>query len=271
MPRSKSPRIDKYDLYEASVQSPETHTKWFLSVYKDEFGKFPRHLREDFCGTYRICCEWVSRNRQNTALGLDLDPEPLAYGKRKHFSQLSAEQKKRITIERQDVLVPTSQKSDLIVACNFSFCIFKDRATLLRYFRACLRSLRKDGMLMLELAGGPGMIEPTRERKTVQDARGRKFTYVWDQKSFDPIHRNGHYAIHFRLWDGSWVKDAFTYDWRLWTIPEIREALAEAGFGRTVVYWETEHQGRGTGEFAPTETGDNAYSWIAYIAGFKSA
>ena len=61
------------------------------------------------------------------------------------------------------------------------------------------------------------------------------------------------------------MMEAFHYHWRLWTIPEVRDALKEAGFDFTCVYWETEHKGKGTGEFIRTETGDNAYSWIAYV------
>ena len=43
------------------------------------------------------------------------------------------------------------------------------------------------------------------------------------------------------------------------------EKLADAGFKSSAVYWETEHKGEGTGEYIRSETGDNAYSWIAYV------
>ena len=65
------------------------------------------------------------------------------------------------------------------------------------------------------------------------------------------------------------MHDTFTYDWRLWTIPEVREAMREAGFDQTAVYWETEHKGEGTGEYVRSEHGDNAYAWVAYIVGVK--
>ena len=44
--------------------------------------------------------------------------------------------------------------------------------------------------------------------------------------------------IHFEFTNGSRLKRAFTYEWRLWTLPEIRELLGEAGFSRSTVYWE---------------------------------
>jgi hypothetical protein len=122
------------------------------------------------------------------------------------------------------------------------------------------------------MAGGPGMIERTRESKTVRPGRRKnsaKVTYTWDQKSFNPITRDAQYAIHFKIPGKAPLKNAFTYDWRLWTIPEVRDALEEAGYSRSVVFWETEHKGEGTGEYVQTEEGDNAYSWIAYVVGIK--
>jgi len=256
--------MNKYTYYERAVQSPATHVLWFVGVFREIFGRYPISLREDFCGTFRLCCEWVKRSRHNSALGLDLDAEPIRYGQKTHRTQLTAGQKKRLTILQQDVLKPSVSKSDLIVACNFSFYIFKQRALLLKYFRSCRRSLRPSGMLLLEMAGGPSMITSVRETKRLKD-----FTYVWDQQSFNPITHDAKYAIHFKLKNGAAIRDAFTYDWRLWTIPEVRDALLEAGFDEALVYWETEHQGQGTGEYLQTLEGDNAYSWIAYVVGVK--
>jgi SAM-dependent methyltransferase len=274
MPSKKSaelrvtPRIrEKYELYEEAVQSPEFHADWFVSAYKDLRGKYPVLLREDFCGTFRISAEWVKRNRKNRAICLDLDPEPLAYGAEKNFRDMTPGQLKRIRVLKQNVISVTRPAADLVIACNFSYCIFRTRAELVRYFRAVRKSLKPDGVFMIDLAGGPGMIEKMRERKTLRQKGKRLGTYVWDQQSFDPIHREGHYAIHFRLADGRVLNDLFRYQWRLWTIPELRDIMADAGFEETFVYWESEHEGKGTGEYIRTETGTNDYSWIAYVAG----
>jgi hypothetical protein len=49
-------------------------------------------------------------------------------------------------------------------------------------------------------------------------------------------------AIHFRVDEGGEIiyqqHDAFVYHWRLWSIPELRDCLAEAGFKRIEVYSE---------------------------------
>ncbi len=260
-------RVDKYALYERSVQSPEVDAVWALSIYRELHGHYPVSLREDFCGTFKLSCAWVQRNRKNVAYAIDLDPEPLAYGRKKHFRKLTPAQKKRLRIIRGDVLRTKTPKVDLVVVGNFSFNILKERSKLLRYFRAVRKGLRPRGMIILEMAGGPGMIQPMRERRTVREKGMRPFTYIWHQRSFDPITRHALYSIHFKFEDGTQARDAFTYDWRLWTIPEIRDVLADAGFEQSFVYWETTHKGEGTGEFVRAEAGDNAYSWIAYVVG----
>jgi hypothetical protein len=63
------------------------------------------------------------------------------------------------------------------------------------------------------------------------------------------------------------MRRAFEYSWRMWTLPEIRELLAEAGFRRSTVYWEgtEEDTDEGDGEFTPNDTGEADLAWIAYI------
>jgi SAM-dependent methyltransferase len=256
-----------YDLYERSVQSAQTHIDWVVSIFHDIRGKYPVHLREDFCGTFQLSCAWVKRNRNNTAIGLDLDPEPLTYGKRKHYSKLKSDQKRRLRVLQQNAISTTRPGADVLLVGNFSFYALKEREQLRQYFKNAKRSLTKDGIFILEMAGGPGMIAKMTERRTVKISPKKKFTYVWDQKTFDPITHDATYSIHFHFPNGKKFRDAFTYDWRVWTIPEIREILLEAGFSKTVVYWEGSHKGEGTGEFLPMENGDNAYSWIGYVIG----
>ncbi len=256
-------------LYERSVQSPRIHVEWFDRMYREIRQKTALSLREDFCGTFAFSYEWANSNPKRTALGLDLDKDPIRYGKETRLAKAPAQLRRRVKTLLKDVRTVTTPKVDLAIACNFSFCIFKERKQLTEYFRSVCKSLNDDGILILEAAGGPGMIEPLKERKTLRKNGKPELTYIWHQKSFDPIHRNGKYAIHFKLPNGKVIEDAFTYDWRLWTIPELREALDEAGFSRSVIYWETEQKGVGTGEYHQTETGDNAFAWVAYIIGVK--
>jgi hypothetical protein len=69
---------------------------------------------------------------------------------------------------------------------------------------------------------------------------GTPFWYVWEQRSANPLTGRVLNAIHFRRPDARGgvrhIKDAFTYDWRLWSIPELREAMTDAGFASTEVH-----------------------------------
>jgi hypothetical protein len=76
--------------------------------------------------------------------------------------------------------------------------------------------------------------------------------------------------IHFHFQDGSKINQAFSYDWRLWTLPEIKELLLEAGFKKVSVYWENEDDdGEGNGEFSIDGEGEADLAWVAYIVAEK--
>jgi hypothetical protein len=97
-----------------------------------------------------------------------------------------------------------------------------------------------------------------------------EFTYIWDQARYSPVTGEMLCHIHFKFPDGSKLKKAFSYDWRLWTLPEVREMLTDAGFERVTVYWEgTDEDGEGNGVFTPEEKGEADAGWIAYIVAEK--
>jgi hypothetical protein len=57
--KTRAQREDKYDLYQRSVQEPEPDVSLIGRVFKQHFGRPPRLLREDFCGTAHLACELV--------------------------------------------------------------------------------------------------------------------------------------------------------------------------------------------------------------------
>lgn len=262
--------VNKFKLYEEAVQSPDWHAKHLPEFHEWLTNKKPYLLREDFCGTSRISCEWAKKSKKHQAVGLDLDQETLDYALNVNIAALPKDAQKRVTLYRQNVLVPTTKKFDLIAACNFSFFIFKEREALLQYAHAAFKSLKKGGTFFLEMAGGEGMLEEVREPRSFTLKGYGKVKYVWEQHQYDPITAVSDYSIHFRLPNGRWMKDAFTYHWRLWGIRETREILKQAGFKRTEVFWETcNRKGEGTGNYVPMENGDHAHAWIAYVIGVK--
>ena len=78
-------RFDKYELYEHSVQDPEHVMGNLARTFRRLRGRDARTLREDFCGTGANLEAWAIRHPDNRAIGIDLDPEPLAWGTRRRF------------------------------------------------------------------------------------------------------------------------------------------------------------------------------------------
>ncbi|MEL7298261.1 MAG: class I SAM-dependent methyltransferase [Pseudomonadota bacterium] len=264
-PATLAQNADRHELYERSVQDVETEIDFVDDTYFQLRGKRATLFREDFCGTASASCEWVKRRGKNHAIGVDFDRPTLDWGLDHRVSLLEAKQQLRIRLQHDDVLKVSTLPADIIGAFNFSYFTFKDRDTLRRYFSQAHAGLADDGLFILDAFGGSEAHSELKEKTKHDD-----FTYVWHQKKYRPV--TGHLLchIHFHFADGSKMKKAFTYDWRLWSLPEIRELLSEAGFSNVVVYWEgTDEDGEANGEFAPSAGGDADPAWIAYIVAEK--
>jgi len=263
-PRTMADTADRHLLYEQSVQNPGAELEFIDRVYREEFDRLPHLLREDFCGTANLGCAWVAHRPRNRCLGVDLDGPTLAWGRRHNLAPLG-KSARRLTLVQDDVRNVRTPRAEVLAATNFSWWTFRTRAELAGYFRNCRRSLRPEGMLMLDIYGGPEAQQAQLEEREMDG-----FTYVWDQDEFNPITHDYRCKIHFHFPDGSRLEDAFTYHWRLWSIPETRELLRETGFRTTRVYWEgADEDGEPDGDFQPSETGDTAPAWVAYIVAFR--
>lgn len=263
-------RADKYRLYQRSVQEPEAEVRFFRRAYRDAYACDPVVLREDFCGTFAVCCEWVKQGKTRRAIGVDLDPEPLAWGTANNLAKLDPQAQKRVTLLQEDVRKRASSGADVLAAQNFSFWLFKTRKDVVRYFKAAWHNIAAKGVMVVDMMGGP---EIHKEHQT--DLRSFRnyggFKYEWEQARFDPITHDVLFHIHFAFKDGSRLNKAFTYDWRLWTMPEVREMLLEAGFSRADVYWEnTESKtGEGSGVYRRRMSAPAEACWIAYVVAVK--
>jgi len=258
-------------LYEFSVQSPKWQVEYLPQFHEHWLKKKPLRFREDFCGSGRISCEWVKSSAKNSAVGLDLDADALQYARHVNAGQLLSEkERQRISFEKRDVLSARGGEYDWIGAFNYSYFVFHERRQLLKYFRSAYRSLGKKGSLFLEIAGGPGFIQPDQTHKTFRVPGVGAFTQVWEQHGMDPITQVADYSIHFQLPDGQWLVDAFTYHWRIWHPREVREALSEAGFQESYMLLEkTNRKGEGTGELEVCEEAELTPTWVGYIVGLK--
>ncbi len=264
-PDSMAARADVHELYEEAVQNVEHEVEFLQNTFKSLTGRTAYLFREDFCGTASAACQWVLQGPEFQAIGVDIDPSVLEWGRENRVSRLPAEDRTRVSLIESDVMTVETPKLDLLAAFNFSYFIFDTREKILAYFRRAYDALKDDGVFFIDLFGGPEAFEETKE-KTKYD----NFTYIWHQAEFHPVTHYIRCHIHFKFPDGSRIKKAFTYEWRLWTAPELREMLAEAGFRNSTVYWEGEDDdGEGNGEFTPDEKGEADLAWIAYIVAEK--
>lgn len=258
-------RADRHALYQKSVQVPEGDIANFEEMFKRFVKRKPLVMREDFCGTAFLSATWAASDPKRKAIGIDLDAPTLQWGREHNLAKLTPAQRKRVELHQANVLDGVGERADLTCALNFSYSVFKTRAELLRYFRVVREKLVDDGVFITEVYGGTeAIIEIVDERKYDD------FTYIWQQAKYNPITHDTLCHIHFRFPDRSKIDKAFTYDWRLWTIPELRELLTEAGFRKVEVWWEgVDEDGEGSGDYAPTEEEENQESWLVYIVAAK--
>ncbi len=259
-------KADRHVLYEHSVQCVESEIDFIDDTFKELRGRRAKLIREDFCGTANTSCEWVRRRPGNRAIGVDLDESVLEWGLKNKVNKLKPAQRKRVELINADVLRVKTEPVDAVLAMNFSYWLFTSRNALRAYFKSVRDSLAPGGMFFLDCYGGSDAHKEMREKRTIKYAGG-DFTYVWDQHRFDPISHMMECFIHFHFSDGSKMNRAFSYNWRLWSLPELRELLAEAGFARSTVYWEgsEEDSGEGDGNFEPAERGEADLAWICYL------
>lgn len=252
---------DKHELYQKAVQSPEADLEMLARVFRRERKRAARHLREDFCGTALLSATWLRMHPDNTAEGFDIDPEPVSWGLARNFEPGDSE---RCRLHLKDVRESGERAPQLRIALNFSYWVFTERAQLLEYFRSAYESLAEDGIFAIDLYGGPDSTEEMEERR-----RCGGFTYVWEQLRFWP--GTGAYScrIHFEFPDRTKMQ-AFSYEWRFWTLGELRDILRDAGFARVDSYFEgTDKRGQGDGEFKKGVRGENCAAWLAYLIALK--
>lgn len=273
--RSKAKKIpgrladlaDPHLLYQHSVQDVESEIDFVEDTWSELRQRPAFLLREDFCGTANTSCEWIRRDEDHQAVGVDLDATVLEWGRLNNLAELSEEQSQRIELIHEDVLHARPGLVDIILAMNFSYYLFLTREDLREYFANALDGLVSDGILFLDAYGGYEAPMVLTEPRECKDDDGKDFTYIWDQAEFNPIDSCMTCNIHFEFSDGSRLDNAFSYRWRLWTLPEIREILYEAGFMQVDIYWEgtDEDTNEGNGIYTPSEVGDADPGWVCYI------
>jgi hypothetical protein len=267
-PRYTARTADKHVLYEAAVQEPDAEFDFLDKVFRDRRGRLPVSIREDFGGTAYNSCVWVKRRPGNTAVAVDLHRPTLLTASKRHTGTLTAEQRSRLQLVPANVLSPAllrRPKVDAVLALNFSYWIFHQRATLVEYFAKARAALAPGGTLILDFFGGTDVHRECQDRR-----RCSGFTYIWDQARYDPM--TGRYTchIHFEFRDGTALRKAFTYHWRLWTLPELQDVLRDAGFTDIGLYAEGNRpDGSGDGRYRLRKGHPCDRTFLAYITAWR--
>lgn len=267
-------RFDCHYLYEASVQTTAHAIDFMRRVYRRRNGEPMRVLREDFCGTAKLACDWVRRHRNNRAVGIDLDGETLHWARAHHLPYLTDDQRQRVQLVEGDVRQANVPVCDVVCAFNFSYFIFKQRERLKAYLQSVRRGLGPGGLFVCDIYGGSGAFGPLREERIIakerhdDGTRTPAFTYRWEHAAFNAATHEVEGRISFIFKDRSTQRRAYVYDWRLWTVPEMVDLLTETGFSDPRVYthgWD--ENGESDDCYRPRSRFDNEEGWLAYIVG----
>ena len=236
-----------------------------------EFGNKATIFREDFCSTFLNSLTWVKSNPKNVAYAIDLDPVPLQYGKEVHIKTLREDQKKRLHVVNDNVMTVKTPKVQIISISNFSICFLKKRKDMLAYFKACLSALQPKGLFIFDLLGGEELPEDEEDATNFKLPDGQKATYYWEHASYNVLSNEAEFYIHYKIKGQKKMNRVFSYDWRMWSLPELKDLLLDAGYSRVDFYWEGDEKNGngGNGIYRKAQKAKSCPIWLAYIVAVK--
>jgi SAM-dependent methyltransferase len=278
--RVASKAMGKLELYRWAVQDPVGQVNCLAGIYQRYRRRLPKRLREDFAGTSADCVHWLWRGGE-LAVAVDIDGPTLRFARRRARRILGDRDVRRLQFVRADVLrvlPPKVPRVDVVSVGNFSIFLLPDRSALRAYFRGAWRGLRREGMVAVLAFGGPGFLGPRVKRRRVArtalyavEPPPDAFDYYWEQLGFDAVGGRLDCRMHFitgrRRERRSW-RNAFRYTMRVWTLPELTDAMKEAGFTRTEVWYQPAARRRNA-VMRPVERIDSRRDWVAYVIGLR--
>jgi precorrin-6B methylase 2 len=86
------------ELYEKSVQNVEHEVEFMQTTFQQIRGRKAHLFREDFCGTASVCCQWVRQGEDYQAIGVDIDPKVLEWGRTNRLAKLATADQPRVSL-----------------------------------------------------------------------------------------------------------------------------------------------------------------------------
>ncbi len=270
-PRKRRPH--KLELYRRAVQHPLAEVTFLQRVYEHYSIYGAKLLREDFAGTCALSSMWVNLRDNYEAMAIEKHGPTVRWAQRTALKELGTDNI-YLHIVEADVMDLYEPRVDITCALNFSTFIYHDRDELAEYFVNAYRGLKKRGIFVMDAYGGPGAMRVGTQSRHVPpeneyDKTDRGFEYHWEQRSFDALTHRTDCRIHFTLPDGHYFENAFRYNWRLWTLPELVEIMSKSGFRSVGVWCDTFDPDTGTsdGKYKPVEKLPAREDWVAYVVG----
>jgi SAM-dependent methyltransferase len=277
--------MDTLELYRWAVQDPETHAVVLRTMYERvRPGRQPVVLREDFAGTAAESVAWVALKKGRRAIAVDLDGPTIEWAQRR-AARLLGPRASGVSFICGDVRAvgpPEVPYADILTVLNFSILFQRDMEELRSYLQHACDGLAPDGVLVLNLLGGAAAVRPGTTRHWVTpnprlpgEAPIPAFEYLWEVRSHDQESQRLDCRIHFTAPDPAAsgrmqeIRDAFSYEWRLWSVEELFRVCAETGFSTVQVWRHTYDPSKGeAGVFLGSVEPDSLLEldhWTAYI------
>lgn len=229
-----------------------------------------RTLHEDFSGSAAFANAWCTSNPRRSALAIDMDPEAHADGTpHPRLRRLTAD------LTRLPRTLPGPAKADVVYAGNFATCEVHARDALVAYLTRARQRLTPGGVFVCDLYAGPGAWRTGDTRvihPPLPELPSYRVAYTWRQREADLVNGLVANAIDFELVNARGVAvhelvNAFNYHWRLWSIPEMRDAMAQAGFDEVDVYPDAPDavDADGVAYLAPMDFLETRSSAVVYV------
>jgi SAM-dependent methyltransferase len=283
--RRSSTLMDTLELYRWAVQDPETHAVVLRTMYgRLRPGRRPVILREDFAGTAAESVAWIALGPGRDAIAVDWHRPTLQWAQRRAARLLGARSSALQFIQADARVVgpPEVAPADVLSVLNFSILYLRHPEELRSYLRHALEGLAPDGILVLNLFGGPAALQPGITRHWVtprprlpSEPPFPEFEYLWEVRQYDPASEQLDCRIHFTVPNPATprrkrqVRDAFRYDWRVWSVHELVAACAQAGFSDVQLWRHTYDPAKGAaGVFLGCVEPESLlplHTWTAYI------
>jgi len=218
----------RHELYQKTVQNPKREVEFYRKIYRMIFNTVPNHFREDFCGTGRLSCEWVKNNVYNTAVGIDLDEETVNWGRENNINNLPSGSE-RIELIIQNVLEPfdSNKRFDIICSMNYSHYLLVKRKHLVTYFMNVRANIQK-GLFIMDFFGGSHIFEE-------HEHQNQSDYYKFKNEQMNILNNNIICTLNFKTKEKK-LETLFTYNFRIYSLIELKEALEEAGFNRFKIF-----------------------------------